>query len=169
MGAAKATLDTITRSDRITVQATIQVKELVASPVDEFDDEELLRLADAVEDAEYVPAEVSSVSKVFKVIFIVCLFVKGILSSNLQQLPYSLQESKYPLQKTMAPVPHPPQYGGMHTNDLSDEQEIEFSDSPDDLFDTDEQPDEVYVLETFQQFVGCRILNTEIGSKTIAR
>ncbi|VDK32683.1 unnamed protein product, partial [Gongylonema pulchrum] len=106
---------TTTANDRIKVEARIRVETPPAAPpADEFDDDELLRLADIAADLE---DSAPSTSKICR------------------------QPSRCVRQEAAASVPYRPRESCKIVS--SDEQEIDFPDSPNDLFDTDEQPDEI--------------------------
>lgn len=85
---------------------------------DDFDDDELLRLADASE-LEYVPTSVSS---------------SALINKNKGR---SEQES------VVSNIPDPPRYDEIYLSDSVVGEEIEFLDSPNDLLDTNMEPDEV--------------------------
>ncbi|EJD76373.1 CBR-HIM-6 protein [Loa loa] len=91
---------------------TPQKEKIVPNVTDDFDDDELLRLADATE-LEHVPALASSSVFVVK------------------------NEGRSGHESVVAVMPDPSRCDEIYLNDSVDDEEIEFHDSPNDLFDAD--------------------------------
>ncbi|KAL3997959.1 ATP-dependent DNA helicase RecQ family protein [Acanthocheilonema viteae] len=96
---------------------TPQKEKTISDIADDFDDDELLRLADATE-LEYVPTLTSPSA-------------------------FVVENRRRSGHEVVSVIPDRPRYNEIYLSDSLDGEEIEFHDSPNDLSDADMEPDEV--------------------------
>ncbi|CAG9536194.1 unnamed protein product [Cercopithifilaria johnstoni] len=119
------------------VSSMPQKKETISNISDDFDDDELLRLADATE-LENFPTPTSSSAFVVE------------------------NRGRFGHESAVSAIPDPPRYDEMYLNDSFDGKEIEFHDSPNDFFDADMEPDEILLVTNNERLVTC---DRNIGSE----